>query len=130
MKKDIILKRIFCFALILLGLFGLWNDFQDLLGGKGADTGSLLSLLGIAVAGYLFIHPEKLEWNDVGTAWRIWLGVFMSLVGGGICVAYLFFGLKFGYPENWKLICGVSAIVAVVGVFILFPEKLKKGRKQ
>lgn len=126
MKKNIILKRIFCFVCILLGVVDLWNDFQDLLAGRGTHTGSLLSLLLIGWACYLFCCPEKLKWKDIGLA----NVAYIAIISGLLCVVYLFLGLNLGYPENWKLFSIVCAMAAVSGIFILLLLKSKKGRKK
>ena len=126
MKKDMLLKRLFCVACALLSVFTLWNDLRDLFTGKGADSGILLSLIGLIATGHLFLHPEKLKWKDLGESWGVHLGVFLSVGGILYCLFFLFFGMLAGYPENWKLLCLVSGVIAVIGCFILFPLKLRK----
>jgi len=126
MRKDIILKRIFCFACILLGAYNLWKDFQDLLARNVATTGSLLSLILIGWACYLFRYPEKLKWKEVGIANVAYIVVLSVL----LCIVFLLLGLNFGYPENWKFLCAVWAVVAIIGIFILLLAKTKKERKE
>ena len=126
MTKDLFIKRLFCFFVGILSMSGLFRDFRDLLAGNGMDSGSLLSLIGVAGAVYYTLHPEKLEWGNLKTATRIYFGALLSIGGGLFCAAYLFFGIKFGYPENWKMICAVSGILAVFGFFMLPFDKGKK----
>ena len=122
MRKDIILKRIFCFACILLGAYTLWKDFQDLLARNVATTGSLLSLILIGWACYLFRYPEKLKWKEVGIANVAYIVVFSVL----LCIVFLLLGLNLGYPENWKFLCAVCAVVAVISAFLLLLVKSKR----
>ena len=126
MKKDILLTRLFCIVGALLSLFRIWNDAQDLFNGRGADSSILLGLIGLIAAGYLFFHPEELKWQNVGKGWRLSIGAFLFAGGGALCVVYLLLGMTLGYPESWKVICLVSGAAAVIGVFILFPLKLRK----
>ena len=87
MKKDVILKRIFCFACILLGLVSLWKDFQELLAFRRADTGSLLSIILIGYLCYMIRYPEKLKWKEVILANVSYLTVFSGL----LCVVFFCF---------------------------------------
>ena len=124
MKKDIILKRIFCVVCILLGLVSLWNDFQNLLAGRGTDTGSLLSIILIGYACYMFCYPEKLKWREVTLAN---VAYYITIFSGLLCVVYLLLGLSLGCPENWKFLCAVCAVAAMIGIFVLLWIKSKRG---
>lgn len=124
MKRDIIIKRIFCFACILLGAYNLLKDFQNLLVGNGPKTGMLLSLILIGSACYLFRYPEKLKWKEVGIADLAYIVVLSGL----LCVFFLVCGMIFGHPESWKFLCVVWAVVAMIGIFILLLVK-KRGFK-
>ena len=125
MRKDIILKRIFCFACILLGAYNLWKDFQDLLAGK-ATTGSLLCLILIGWACYLFRYPEKLKWKDVGIANVAYIVVVAIL----LCEVFLLCGLKLGCPQNWKFLCAVCAVIAMIGFFVLLLAKRNEEKQE
>ena len=124
MNRDIIFKRIFCFACILLGAYNLLKDFQNLLAGNGADTGMVLSLFLIGAACYLFRYPEKLKWKEVGIANLAYIVVLSVL----LCIFFLVCGLIFGHPESWKFFCVVWAVVAMISILILLLVK-KKGFK-
>lgn len=124
MKKNIIFKRIFCFACILLGAYSLLKDFQNLLAGNGPKTGMLLSLFLIVAACYLFRHPEKLKWKEVGIANLAYIVVLSVL----LFAFFLVCGLIFGHPASWKFFCVVWAVVAMISILILLLVK-KKGFK-
>lgn len=126
MKKNIILKRIFCVVCILLGVVSLWKDFQDLLASRGASTGSFLSIILIGYACYIFRYPKKLKWKVVMLA----NVTYITILSGLLCVVYLLLGLNLGYPENWKFFSVICAVVAMTGIFILFLVKLKKERNE
>ena len=126
MKKDMIVKRIYCAALAALLLYGLSNDVRGMLSQSVFDTGMILRLMGLVCAGYFFLHPQKLNWGKVDYGTRVGIGAFLNVGGGFLCAGYLFFGIKFGYPENWKIICAVTAFLSVTGYLILPFERRKK----
>ena len=128
MKKDVFLKRLYCAVLAVLSLYFTWNDLRDIVTGTAFDTGIILNLLCLIHAGHFFLHPEKLTWGQVGHAWRVGMGVLLSLAGGLLCAAYLFFGIKFGCPEEWKMICAAMGFLSVTGFLILPFEREKKEK--
>ena len=126
MKKDVILKRIYCALLAALSGYFLFLDVRDMVTGAGLDTGLFLNLICLTGACYFFLRPEKLTWGKVAYAWRARIGAFLNIVCGLLCVGYLFFGTQFGYPENWKTICAMTGFLSVTGYLILPFERGKK----
>ena len=125
MKKDMILKRVYCVGLAALSGYGLFHDLRDMVTGVGLDTGMFLSLIGLIGAVYFFLHPEKLVLEKLDYSLRAYFGAILNVGGGLFCVFYLFAGIKFGWPENWKAICAVMGFLSVTG-YLLLPFERKK----
>ena len=128
MKKDVILKRVYCAVFAALLLYGLSNDVRGILTGEVFDTGIFLRMIGLGCAGYFFLNPEKLTAGKMDYGTRIGIGAFLNVGGGLLCAGYLFFGTQFGYPEHWKSICAVTAFLSVTGYLILPFERRKKDK--
>ena len=126
MKKEIFLKRLYCAACALLSVFGIVMDFQKMLAGRGLDSDIILSGICLIAAGYYFFHPEKIKWKNVADAHRMGMIVWLTFGCGFLCLGYLFFGTKFGYPENWRTICTVTGMLSLGGYLMLTFENKKK----
>lgn len=125
MKKERILKRGYCAILAALSGYGLFNHLRDMVTGVALDTGMFLSLIGLIGAVYFFLHPEKLVLEKLDYSLRAYFGAILNVGGGLFCVFYLFAGIKFGWPENWKAICAVMGFLSVTG-YLLLPFERKK----
>ena len=126
MKKDLLLKRLYCAACALLSVYGIVRQWQNMLSGRGLSSNIILSGICLIAAGYYFFHPEKIRWKNVADAHRMSMIVWLTFGCGFLCLAYLFFGTKFGYPENWKMICTVTGMLSLGGYLMLTLENKKK----
>ena len=126
MKKDLLIKRLYCAALAALFVYGIVKDWQDMLNGGGMGTNTILSGICLIAAGYYFFHPEKISWKEVADAHRMNMILWLTFGCGFLCLGYLFFGSKFGYPENWKFICTVTGMLSLGGYLMLTFENKKK----
>ena len=125
MKKDVILKRVYCAVLAALSGYGLFHDLRDMVTGVALDTGMFLRLIVVIGGVYFFLHPEKMNLEKLDYGFRAYVGAMLNVGGGLFCVGYLFFGTQFGYPEHWKAICAVTAFLSVTG-YLLLPFERKK----
>ena len=126
MKKDLLIKRLYCAACALLSVYGIVRQWQNMLSGRGLSSNIILSGICLIAAGYYFFHPEKIRWKNVADAHRMSMIVWLTFGCGFLCLAYLFFGTKFGYPENWKMICTVTGMLSLGGYLMLTLENKKK----
>ena len=126
MKKDLLIKRLYCAACALLSVYGIVKQWQNMLSGRGLSSNIILSGICLIAAGYYFFHPEKIRWKNVADAHRMSMIVWLTFGCGFLCLAYLFFGTKFGYPENWKMICTVTGMLSLGGYLMLTLENKKK----
>jgi len=127
MKKDILLKRLYCLSGFLLGILLFCRDFRDMLAGKGFSTSTILVIVGTGAAVYSFFHPEKVVWKQVKKGLQLQLGVWLSAVGLLLLIVYLFLNLTLGISDNWTVV-GIGAVMIIVGGLILFPRK-KEGKE-
>lgn len=128
MKKEMIVKRVYCAILAALSGYGLFNHLRDMVTGVALDTGMFLSMIGLIAGGYFFLHPEKLVLEKLDYSLRAYFGAILNVGGGLFCVFYLFAGIKFGWPENWKAICAVMGFLSVTGYLLLPFERGKKDK--
>ena len=128
MKKDLFLKRLYCTALAALFIYSIVKQWQNMLDGRGLNSSIIISGIGLIAAGYYFFHPEKIEWKDVAQSHRIGFAVFLNVGCGLLCLFYLFFGIKTGWPENWKILSAVTGLLSVGG-FMMLPFERNKKKK-
>ena len=127
MKKDLLIKRLYCAACALLSVCGIVKQWQNMLDGRGLSSNIILSGICLIAAGYYFFHPEKITWKNVADAHRMSMIVWLTFGCGILCLGYLFFGIKFGYPENWKMLCAVTGMLSLGGYLMLTFENKKKS---
>ena len=128
MKKDLLIKRLYCAACALLSVYGIVRQWQNMLSGRGLSSNIILSGICLIAAGYYFFHPEKIQWKDVAQSHRIGFAVFLNIGCGLLCLFYLFFGIKTGWPENWKMLSAVTGLLSVGG-FMMLPFERNKKKK-
>ncbi len=126
MKKDLFLKRLYSAALAALFIYSIVKKWQNMLGGRGLDTGIIISGIGLIAAGYYFFHPEKFMWKVVSDARRMRNIVLLTFVSGFLCLFYLYFGVTAGWPEDWNIICILTGLLALGGYLMLTFENKKK----